>query len=169
MSKRTKPAKPAPKTLTDKEIEARDTTALNGIERMDDPTRLRNLIANATRMERPVVRDAAFRRLAAVQSDAVEGTVEDALWQAIHAVEEVKRERSGKTIRLSYLRRDIEKLGIVPAIDKLVSKPGPSERYDELTARGMPELTAEAVVLRFADEFSEDAVARSRERLGDPA
>jgi hypothetical protein len=107
--------------------------------------------------------------LAQDRPDAAEpDSVEEALWQAVHAIEEIRSEDAGKTIRLSYLRRDIEKLGVVAALDKLVSKPGPSERYDDLMARGLPELTAEAVVLRFSDSFSDDAVARARERLEAP-
>ena len=169
MSRDKKRRQPAPKTLSDKEVAARDATALASIETMEDPARLRNMIANAKRMERAAVQDAAFKRLAAVQAGAEEGTVEHALWTAIHAIEEMKREQSGKTIRLSYLRRDIDRLGLIPAIDRLVAKPGASERYDELRELGHPELTAEAVVLKYAADFSEDAIARAQERLGEPA
>ena len=160
-----KSSPPKVKGPSEAEIAKRNAAALARVEVMDDPDGLRNLMANAERMGVEPVRLAAFRRLAAVQSEGAAGSVENASWQMIHAIEQIKREAAGRTIRLSYLRRDIEKLGVVPAIDKLVSKPGASERYDELMARGMPDLTAEAVVLRFPDRFSPEAVARSQERL----
>ena len=142
-----------------------ETASLARVPTMEGPDKLRALMANAERLEVPAVYDAAFRRLAAVQSEGEQGTAEYDMWGAVHAIEEMKRIEAGKTIRLSYLRRDIQKLGMVPAMDKLVSKPGPSERFEELIEKGHPDLTAEAVVLRHAGRFGSDAVARSRERL----
>lgn len=146
-------------------IKARDDAALARVDVMDDPEKLRALMANAQRLEVQAVYDAAFRRLAVVQSEGEEGSAEYDMWAAINAIEEMKRIDAGRTIRLSYLRRDIQKLGMVPAMDKLVSKPGPSERFEELIEKGHAGLTAEAVVLRHAARFSEDAVARSNERI----
>ena len=149
--------------------EARDArleaSAMARIEGATDPDGLRALIANAERLEKPAVRDAAFRRLALVQSDGEPGSVEYDMWAVIHAIEEMKRREAGRTIRLSYLRRDIEKIGLVPAMDKLVAKPGPSERFEELIARGFPDLTAEAVVLAHPTRFGDEARERSEERL----
>lgn len=149
--------------------EARDArleaSAMATIETQTDPDRLRALIVNAERLEKPAVRDAAFRRLAAVQSEGEPGTAERDLWSVIHAMEEVRRQEVGRTIRLTTLRRDIDRIGLVPAMDKLVAKPGPSERFDELIARGFPELTAEAAVIGHPDEFGEEARERSQERL----
>ena len=139
--------------------------AMDRIAGETDPDRLRATIANAERLNAPSVRDAAFRRLAAVQSEGEPGTAEYDLWSVIHAIEEMKREEAGKTIRLSYLRRDIQKLGMVPAIEKLVNKPEPSDRFEELIARGFPELTAEAVVLAHPSRFGAEARERSEERL----
>ena len=146
-------------------IKARDDAALGRVAEMDDPDKLRALMANARRLEVPEVYDAAFRRLAVVQGEGEEGSAERDMWSAINAIEEIKRIEAGRTVRLSYLRRDIAKLGMVPAMDKLVSKPGASERFEELIGQGHPGLTAEAVVLRHAGRFGADAVARSRERL----
>jgi hypothetical protein len=149
--------------------EARDArleaSALARIEGATDPDGLRALIANAERLDKPAVRDAAFRRLAAVQSEGEPGTAEYDLWTVINAIEEVKLQEAGRRIRLTYLRRDIDKLGVVPAVDKLVAKPGPSERFEELIARGYPELTAEAVVLAHPTRFGDEARERSEERL----
>lgn len=156
MSKAPGPSEPKPND---------DARVLATITTLDDPAKLRALIANAKRHERPAVLNAAFHRLATVQSEGEEGSAEFDMWSTIHAIEEIKRQDAGKTIRLSYLRRDIEKIGMVPAMDKLVSKAGASERFDELIEKGHPELTAEAVVLRHPARFSDDAVQRSNERL----
>ena len=151
--------------------EARDArleaSAMATIGAATDPDRLRALIVNAERLDKPAVRDAAFRRLAAVQSEGEPGTAEYDLWSVIHATEEMKRREAGRSIRMSSLRRDIGKIGLVPAIDKLVARPGASERFEELIAGGFPDLTAEAVVLVHADRFGAEARERSEERLRD--
>ena len=144
--------------------------ALARIPDMTDASSLRALIANARRMDAREVEEAAGRRLLRVRADAepgdaLPGSLEHDVWQAIGAIEEMKSEAAGKTIRLSYLRRDIQTLGVLPAIDKLVSKPGPSERFDELRAAGRIDLTAEAVVLNHRSAFSDTAIARAEERL----
>ena len=144
--------------------------ALARIPSMIDEGSLRALMANARRMEASEVEEAAGRRLLEVRAsaepgDAAPGSPEHDVWQAIGAIEEMKSEAAGKTIRLSYLRRDIQKLGVLPAIDKLVSKPGQSERFDELRAAGRSDLTAEAVVLSHRSAFSDTAIARAEERL----
>ena len=142
-----------------------EASALARIEGATEPDRLRAMIVNAERLEKPAVRDAAFRRLAAVQSEGEPGTAEYDLWSVIHAIEEMKRREAGRRIRLTYLRRDIEKLGLLPAVDKLVAKPGSSERFEELIAQGFPELTAEAVVVAHPTRFGGEARMRSEERL----
>jgi hypothetical protein len=143
----------------------REASALAMIAGASDPDRLRAMMANAERLDVPSVRDAAFRRLAVVQSEGEPGTAEHDLWSAIHATEEMKRREAGRRSLLGPLRRDIQKLGLVPAIDKLVSKPGPSERFEELIGRGYPELTAEAVVVAHPARFGAEARERSEERL----
>jgi len=158
---------PTTSAAAEKAIAKRNSAALARVETMDDPDGLRNLMANAERMDVPAVRDAAFRRLALVEArgEGEDGSVENAIWQMIHAVEQIKREAAGKTIRLSYLRRDIQKVGAAPAIGKLVAKPGPSERFEELMARGLPGYTPEAIVLAHPGEFDDDTRAAATARL----
>jgi hypothetical protein len=167
-----KSKKPAP-TPTDAQLESRNAAALARIADMTDPDGLRNMMANATRLGVEPVRDAAFRRLAVVQSDGDLGTVQNAVWQMVHAIEQIKREAAGKTIRLSLLRRDIQKVGEAAAIGKIVAKPGPSDRFDELMARALPGYTAEAIVLTHPDAFDADTRAAATARLSgagvDPA
>ena len=58
--------------------------------------------------------------------------MQNAVWQMVHPSKQIKREAAGKTIRLSYCGRDIQKVGEAAAIGKIVAKPGPSERFEEL-------------------------------------
>lgn len=146
-------------------LATRNAAALERVETMTDPEGLRNLMANAARLGVEPVRMAAFHRLARVQSEGERGTVENATWQMIHAVEQIKREATGKTIRLSYLRRDIQKVGEARAIGKIVVKPGPSERFEELMASSLPGYTAEAIVLTHPDDFDDATRAAATARL----
>lgn len=161
--KKSAPPKPAPKSAA--EIAKRDAAALARVAVMDDPDGLRNLMANAKRMGVEPVRTAAFRRLAAVQSEGAEGSVENATWQMVHAVEQIRREAAGKAVPLTQLRREIAKVGAGTAIGRLVVKPGPSERFDELIGRGEPSLTAEAIVLAHPDDFDAETRAAATARL----
>ena len=77
-SKTVTPPKPA--ALTDKELAARNDAALARVDIMEDPDKLRNLMANADRMGVEKVRDAAFRRLTTVLANGEPGSVEHDFW-----------------------------------------------------------------------------------------
>ena len=164
-SKQQKPAPAQTDAQKAAQAAARTATALDRIAVMTDPEGLRNMMANARRLDAEPVREAAFRRLAAVQSEGEEGSVENAVWQMVHAVEQIRREAAGKTIRLSYLRRDIQRVGAAGAIGKLVRKPGPSERFDDLMGLDLPGYTAEAIVLAHPDAFDDQTRAAATARL----
>ena len=173
MSKSKATAKPAPKALTDKEVAARDEAALARVAGMDDPDKLRNLIANAERMGVLPVRDAAFRRLALVQTEAEPGSIEHDLWQTIYAFEQLLREERGKAVRLTKTRMRLTKAGPVKALSDFAATTTEMRGFDTLVARGLSDMTGEAVILRHPDDFDEDTRAAATERLqaagADPA
>ncbi|CTQ48780.1 hypothetical protein [Jannaschia donghaensis] len=160
MSKsKTPPPAPKPAALTDKELAARNDAALARVESMDDVDKLRNLMANADRMGVPPVRDAALRRLALVQTDDTTdvepGTLEHDTFQTIFAYEQLVREELGKAKRLTRTRMKMTKSGAANALTDFPTATADYTAFDTLIARGLQDMTSEAVILRHPDGFDD--------------
>lgn len=180
MKKSKAPAAPAPKALSDKEIGERNRAALARVAEMDDPDKLRNLMANAGRMGVGAVEEAAFRRLALVQTtvqteegDAEPGSVEHDFWQTIFAHEQLLREERGRAVRLTKTRTKLTKSGAVKALETFAEATAEMGGFATLTGRGWSDMTGEAVILRHPSDFDEatrDAATARLEAAGvDPA
>ena len=142
-----------------------ERVALNVIEDLDDPVRLRNFVRNARRTGSTTVEAAAFKRLCKVQPAEAPGTLEHDLWQSIHALEEMLRDERGKTVRLSRTRQKIARDGEAKTAADLTLKSTPSEGFAMLLERGHPEPSFEAVVLRHPGASDDDVRRAAATRL----
>ncbi len=138
---------------------------LASIAKCDDPKMLRTWIANAEKKKDAVIADAAFRRLVSLVPAEKKGTVEHDFWQSIHALEFVLSKEKGKTTRLSRTRQKIDRVQVVQTLRDLTLSKKPSAGFAMLIERGMPELTAEAVVLRHLKTFDEEVRTAACNRL----
>ncbi|KMW57800.1 hypothetical protein AIOL_002768 [Candidatus Rhodobacter oscarellae] len=139
--------------------------AIERIRVLEDPARLRNMIANARRLKNAEVEREAFNRLCVVQPEATPGTVEFDVWRAIHALEEMFRDERGKTVRLTRTRQKITKDGEARTVSDLVLKPEASAGFPALVERGFPGLTFEAVVLSHPKTFDDEIQQAAKDRL----
>jgi hypothetical protein len=134
-----------------------------------DVAKLQNWINNAVREGAADVADAARRRLIEVQASTNIDNSDDPLvldfWKSIAALEFALTEERGKTIRLSRTRQKITRVGVQKTLADLALQSTPSDGYFLLLDRCMLDLSAEAVVLRFPDRFSEDIIQAARARL----
>lgn len=142
---------------------------LEMIAACDDETKLRNWISNANREGAEEVEDAARRRLIAVRAyrdidDPNDPVVLD-FWKSITALENELSEERGKTIRLSRTRQKIARVGVEKTLTDLALQAQPSDGYHLLKARGMLDLSAEAVVLRYPKRFAQEVLEAARLRL----
>ncbi len=160
-----KRAKPDPAAPTPAQIAARDAAALDRVAGMDDPDRLRALMANAERLGVTAVRDAAFRRLAYVQPEAEPGTVAHDFWQTIHAFEQLLKEERGKTVRLSRTRMKIGRVGEVKTLADFADATKETRGFEMLMERNLPEMTGEAVILRHPTDFDDETRDAATARL----
>lgn len=136
--------------------------ALAQVEQISDPTSLRRMVENA-RGKSEVVERAAFRRLIESSVQHASGTVEYDCWSMVHAVEELRRAAGRKVSRMNRMRPKIAKEGEIAALEYCALQE--TDGFAEILAYGMPELTAEAIVLRHPTQFSERALAAARTRL----
>ena len=120
------------------------------------------IATNARALGRPDLADAARRRAVELRAEAHGATtdVERECLQAVYAYQEVRRRPATRTWQM------IKRLGILPAVERIVTKRKESLGYISLVKIGLKDMAFEAVVLRHPDKFSEDAITRSRERLG---
>ena len=136
--------------------------ALQQIAKQTDAKRLRQQAENA-RGKSELVERAAIRRLAEIASTHKAGTVEYEIWAMINTIEELRRV-AGAASRMK-VRTKITKAGEIAALDAAATTE--TEGMAEIIAFGAPELTAEAIVLRFPQHFTIQAQSASRTRLRD--
>ena len=148
-----------------KPLTKHETAAIEQVAKLDDPAKLRALISNAKRQNSSSVYEAAFKELCLVLPSSNPGTVEHEFWQTIHAFEEILSEERGKTVRLSRTRQKIGRVGERKVLEDFARHSKATEGFEMLIARGLPEMTGEAIVLRFRHEFDEATVMAAQARL----
>ena len=132
-----------------------------------DPAKLRTLRENARRLGVSEVEEAAFKRLIEVLPGEAPGSIEHDFWKTIHAFEELLRDERGKTVRLSRTRQKIDRVGVMQTLVDFATSKKPTEGFNMLIERGLPELTGEALVLKHSSHFDPAVVAAAKSRLQD--
>jgi hypothetical protein len=136
--------------------------ALQQIAKQTDAKRLRQQAENA-RGKSELVERAALRRLVEIASTHKAGTVEYECWAMINTIEELRRAAGRKASRMNRMRPKISKDGEIAALEYCALTE--TEGFAEIIDYRMPELTAEAIVLRFPQHFTIQAQSASRKRL----
>ncbi|SDQ15009.1 hypothetical protein [Pseudovibrio sp. Tun.PSC04-5.I4] len=142
---------------------------INIINHCSDADKLENWITNAEREGAEDVADAARRRLIKIVAATNDSSSSDPVvldfWKSIIALEFVLSGERNKTIRLSRTRQKISRVGVHKTLTDLTLKTTPSEGYNLLRDRGMLDLSAEAVVLRFPNQFDKEVLQAARTKL----
>jgi hypothetical protein len=124
---------------------------------------------NARRLGRDDLADEARRR--AVQIRAAEHNATTAaereVLQAIYAYEEVLTAKNGRRTRANRTWQMIHRHGILAAAERAVLRSKETAGYTALAEMGLREFAFEAVILRYPEAFSMEAVAKSKERLAE--
>ena len=85
--------------------------------------------------------------------------------QAVYAYEQVLSKRRGKTIRASRTWQMIKRHGILVAVERAVNRKDVTMGYKSLIEMGMQDFAFEAVVMRYPNLFSPEALKRATERM----
>lgn len=134
------------------------------IAQMTDPTGLRNLMANARRLDREDVYLNAFRRLCELEGLDLSDPLERDFYQVLNAYEELLTEKNGRTTKASRTRQKLKNKGVMQClIDWAIGSA--TGGFQLLVDKGLPELTAEYLVIKYKDRFEEDVVKSAKVRL----
>ena len=85
--------------------------------------------------------------------------------RCIYAFEEARSQQTGKRARANRTWQSVERNGILATVERVVSRRTATDGYDALVEAGMEDFTFEAVVLKFPELFTEEALARAQDRL----
>jgi hypothetical protein len=133
-----------------------------------DRDKLRNWMANAKRLKRDDVYRAAFRQLCRIEGRDIDDPLEAEFAIVMRALEEALTAESGVTKRLSRTRQKLSRVGVRQTLADLAMKPTPSTGFLKLIEFGMAkDLSAEALVLKYAGEFDPAVVEAARKRLAE--
>lgn len=142
-----------------------NTKALAAIASATNPEKLRTLRENAQRLGDAEVEHAAFKRLIEILPEEAPGSIEHDFWKTIFAFEELLRDERGKTVRLSRTRQKIDRVSVMQTLMDFAISKKPTEGFNMLIERGLPELTGEALVLKHSSHFDPAVVAAAKSRL----
>ena len=134
------------------------------IEQMADRGALRNLMGNAKRLERDDIYWLAFKRLCSLEGMAYDDPLERDFYDVLNAYEELLTEKHGRTTKASRTRQKLKNKGVEQClIDWALGDP--TDGFKLLVEKGLPQLTAEYLVVKHATRFPEAAVEAARDRL----
>jgi hypothetical protein len=138
------------------------------VERLKTSKEAMEFAKNANRLGRPDLEEQANRRahqLRAVE-DGYSSPAQVAIAEALYAYEDQRSVLEGKSFRANRTRQMLDKHGPLAAAERMVLKPRPSKGFEVLEEAGLKALSFEAIIDRFPEEFSAEAVAAARARLG---
>ncbi|MGQ0503624.1 MAG: hypothetical protein ACT4P0_13630 [Panacagrimonas sp.] len=122
---------------------------------------------NALASHRPDLAAECRRRAVELRAEkyGAETLAEKECLEAVFAYEKVLTDRRGRTIRASCTWQMIDKHGVLAPVERVVSRPEDATGFTALLEMGLENFAFEAVVLRYPNSFSSEAVKRSRERV----
>jgi len=124
---------------------------------------------NALERNRPDLAAETKRRAVELRAGlyGAKSEAENEAIQAVYAYEEVLTKKNGKKTTASRTWQMIKRHGIIEAVERAVNRRNEAQGYTALVEMGLEDFAFEAVILRHPKLFSDDAVARSKERLSE--
>jgi hypothetical protein len=145
---------------------SRETDIDATIARLDSPERLEQFAINVE-PHSPEHAKAARRRAVELRAarHGVKSAVERECLEAIYAYERAESKIRGRKFRASRTWPMLERRGIIPAVEFIVTRRVETTGYRTLIEMGLQDMAFEAVVLRHPEAFSAEAARASRARL----
>jgi ribosomal protein L20A (L18A) len=137
------------------------------IQRLDTPKKCEIFARNAINHGRPDLALEANQRAVELRAEEhnAETTAEIEALQAVYAYEELLYKKNGKRHRASRTWQMIKRHGVIEAVERAVKRPTVTQGYTMLVEMGLQEHAFEAVILRYTEVFSGEAIQISQQRL----
>ena len=136
------------------------------IARLSDPKALQSLMGNARRLGREDVYWKAFRRLCSLEGMSYDDPLEREFYDVLNAYEGLLTEKNGRTTKATRTRQKLANKGVEQClIDWALG--ATTDGFRLLVDKGLPELTAEYLVIKYETRFPGNAVDAARKRLGE--
>jgi len=137
------------------------------VARLRTPADCEVFASNARERGAPELAEQARKRGVQIRAEShgSASDIERECLEAIYAYEEILSEKRGKRQPASRTWQMIRRHGILPAVERIVTKRGESTGYTALAEMGLSEFAFEAVVLRHPEHFTAEAISLSKERL----
>jgi len=139
---------------------------LSKIAQITDEKALRNLMGNARRLGREDAYWLAFRRLCALEGMRLDDPLERDFYDVLNAYEELLTEKNGRTTKANRTRQKLRNKGLKQCLIDWALGP-PTDGFKLLIEKGLAELTAEHLVVKYESRFPSPVVAAARARLHD--
>jgi hypothetical protein len=130
-----------------------------------DKNKLRNWMNNAKRLGRHDVYQTALRQLCRVEGRNIDDPLESDFAMVMRALEEALTAEAGKTKRLNRTRQKLSRVGVRQTLADLALKPTPSLGFVKLAEFEMADMSAEALILKYRDEFEQNVIDAASKRL----
>lgn len=124
-------------------------------------------MANAKRLGRLDVYQIALRQLCRIEGRNIDDPLESEFAVVMRALEEALTAEAGKTKRLSRTRQKLGRVGVRQTLADLALKPTPSLGFVKLVEFNMADMSAEALILKYRDDFDQNVVEAAAKRLKD--
>lgn len=135
------------------------------VSKINDTDGLRSLMANARRLGREDIYWKAFGRLCTLQGMSESDPLHRDFAGSLAAYEELLAEKNGRKTSASRTRQKVANKGVEQSLEEWALAPQPTDGFLLLMSKGLEELTAEHLVVKYADRFSTKAVEAARARL----
>lgn len=136
------------------------------IVQLADRDALRNLMENARRLNRDDVYWQAFRRLCSLEGMQYDDPLERDFYDVLNAYEELLTQKHGRTTKAARTRQKLANKRVEQCLIDWALGP-PTDGFKLLIDNGLPELTAEYLVVKYDKRFPRNAVESARKRLSD--
>jgi hypothetical protein len=137
------------------------------ISKLKTPQDCERFAKNATERGRPDLAQEARKRAVELRAElyGAKTQAERECLEAVHAYEEILTAKNGKKTTASRTWQMIKKHGIITAVERAVNRPQETSGYTALLEMGLEDYAFEAVVIKYPELFSEEAVERSEKRI----
>ena len=130
-----------------------------------DRQKLRNWMDNARKMKREDVYRDAFRQLCRTDGREMEDPLESDYAGVRRALEEALADETGKPKRLNRPPAKVTRTSLMKTLAEMALRKTPSIAFLKLAEYEMIELSGEALIVKYTEEFTPEAVAAARQRL----